>query len=147
MSPSNSASQRDWALLFTAWFIAASAALGSIFFSHVMGFVPCVLCWYQRICLFPLVLVLGAGLFPYDRSAVRYGLVIAVPGWCIALYHNLLYTGIIPKELQPCAQGVPCTEKYIDLFGLFSIPMLSLMGFTILISILIFIYKRGENEV
>ncbi|MCG8563835.1 MAG: disulfide bond formation protein B [Desulfobacterales bacterium] len=146
MSPSNSSESMDWALLFGAWILAAAAAMGSIFFSHVMDFAPCVLCWYQRICLFPLVVVLAVGLFPFDRGVVRYALPLAGIGWCIALYHNLLYAGVIPPALQPCTQGVSCTEKYIELFGVLSIPMLSLIGFSTLIIILI-ILKRRSHEI
>ena len=144
MSQTDSSSQTDWALLFSAWAFSAFAALGSIFFSHVMGFAPCLLCWYQRIFLFPLALILAVGLFPFDRKAARYGLALAIPGWFVALYHNLLYSGIIPQELQPCSSGVSCTEKYIDLFGFITIPMLSLMTFTILIAVLIILIKRGK---
>ena len=68
----------DWALMFLAWLIAASGTLGSLFFSEVMDFAPCVLCWYQRIALYPLVVTLGIGLFPLEKAAVKYSLPIAV---------------------------------------------------------------------
>jgi disulfide bond formation protein DsbB len=61
--PTQTKAERDWNLLFVCWLIASGSALGSLFFSHVMGFAPCVLCWYQRIALFPLVLILPMGLF------------------------------------------------------------------------------------
>jgi disulfide bond formation protein DsbB len=108
-----------------------------------MGFAPCVLCWYQRIFLFPLVIVLAMGLFPFDKSVVKYALPLAVAGWLTAVYHNLLYAGIIPESIQPCSKGVSCTEKYIDLFGFITIPMLSLFSFSIIIALLILIKKRG----
>jgi len=128
---------RAWGLLFAAWAICAVSATGSLFFSHVMGFAPCVLCWYQRICLFPLILIIGRGLFPYDRGVVRYALPLAVAGWLTAAYHNLVYAGIIPESLSPCQQGVSCKEEYIHLFGFLSIPMLSLLAFTAVAGILI----------
>ena len=134
----------NWTVLFIAWVIASASSLGSVFFSYVMGFAPCVLCWYQRIFLFPLVVVLAAGLFPFDRGVVKYSLPLAVGGWITAFYHNLLYSGIIPQTLQPCTRGVSCTEEYIDLFGFITIPMLSLISFTILI-ILLFILKRRTS--
>jgi disulfide bond formation protein DsbB len=62
-------------------------------------------------------------------------------GWLIALYHNLLYTGIIPENIQPCTQGVSCTEEYIELLGFLSIPMLSFLSFTMIL-ILLSILKR-----
>ena len=62
------ATDRDWWLLFAAWSIVTLSTAGSLFFSYVMEFAPCVLCWYQRICLFPLVVILARGLFPFDRG-------------------------------------------------------------------------------
>ena len=132
---------REWMLLFICWLVAAGATIGSLFFSSVMEFAPCVLCWYQRIFLFPLVLLLAVGLFPFDRAAVKYALPLAMAGWLTAFYHNLLYAGIVPEKIQPCSQGVSCTEEYIKLFGVLHIPMLSLLSFTIII-IILFILKR-----
>ena len=115
------------------------ATLGSLFFSEVMALKPCVLCWYQRICLFPLVIILATGLFPFDKRVVTYSLPLAIAGWLTAFYHNLLYSKIIPQDLQPCSQGVSCTEKYIDLFGFITIPMLSLISFSAIITLLFFL--------
>ncbi|MCG8637519.1 MAG: disulfide bond formation protein B [Desulfobacterales bacterium] len=139
---SQQASNTNWTILFSAWVIVSVSALGSIFFSHIMEFAPCVLCWYQRIFLFPLVFILAAGLFPFDKGVVKYSLPLAMAGWLTAFYHNLLYSGIIPRDLQPCSQGVSCTEKYIDLFGFITIPMLSLFSFTAIITLLFLIKRR-----
>ena len=135
----------DWILLFAAWMVALLATAGSLFFSYVMEFAPCVLCWYQRIFLFPLVVVLARGLFPFDRGAVRYGLPLAILGWLVAAYHNLVYAGVVPESLQPCAKGVSCTEEYINLFGLLSIPALSLIAFTTLAGMLIALQRRAPR--
>ena len=116
----------DWLLCFSAWLIVFVSTLGSLFFSYVMEFAPCVLCWYQRICLFPLVLILARGLFPFDPNVGKYALPLAGVGWCLAAYHSLLYAEWIPADMQPCTQGVSCTEVHIELFGLLSIPYLSL---------------------
>jgi disulfide bond formation protein DsbB len=72
--PSIWGSDPDWTLLFLAWLIATASTLGSLFFSYVMELPPCVLCWYQRICLFPLVIIIARGLFPLDRQVIRYAL-------------------------------------------------------------------------
>ncbi len=145
MSQSGQSTHSNWTLLFLCWFLVTSSTLGSIFFSSVMEFAPCVLCWYQRICLFPLVLIIGMGLFPVDKKVVRYALPLAIAGWLIALYHSLLYSGIIPESIQPCSQGVSCTEEYIDLFGFITIPMLSLLSFTTII-ILLLIFQRRMSK-
>ena len=133
----------NWTLLFLCWLLASVSALGSLFFSYVMGFDPCVLCWYQRIFLFPLVIILAVGLFPFDKSVVKYALPLAIAGWLTALYHTLLYAGIIPESIQPCSQGVSCTEEYIDLFGFMTIPMLSLLSFSTIIALLIILTQRN----
>ena len=135
-------SDANWAILFAAWLIACTGTLGSLFFSEVMEFAPCVLCWYQRVFLYPLVITLGIGLFPLDRGAIRYSLPLAAAGWLVALYHTLLYYGVIPEKLQPCRQGVSCTEVYIELLGFISIPMLSLMAFSAIIALLLILKRR-----
>jgi len=129
-------------ILFLCWLVAGVSAMGSLFFSYVMGFAPCVLCWYQRIFLFPLVIILAVGLFPFDKNVVKYALPLAIAGWLTALYHNLLYAGIIPESIQPCSQGVSCTEEYIELFGFLSIPMLSLLSFSTITALLIILSRR-----
>ena len=135
----------NWTILFLCWLLVTVSTLGSLFFSYVVGFAPCVLCWYQRIFLFPLVILLAMGLFPFDKSVVKYALPLAIAGWLTALYHNLLYSGIIPESIQPCSQGVSCTEKYIDLFGFITIPMLSLLSFSTIISLLIYLQRRTSQ--
>jgi disulfide bond formation protein DsbB len=132
----------NWNILFIVWLIAAIGTLGSLFFSEVMEFAPCALCWYQRIFLYPMVITLAIGLFPLDKGAVKYSLPLAIGGWFFALYHNLLYYGIIPENLQPCRQGVSCTEVYINLLGFITIPLLSLMMFTVMIVLLVMLKRR-----
>lgn len=135
----------NWNILFLCWLLSSVSAMGSLFFSYVMEFAPCVLCWYQRIFLFPLVLILAIGLFPFDKKVVKYALPLAIVGWLTAAYHNLLYVGIIPESIQPCSQGVSCTEEYINLLGFLSIPMLSLLSFSTIITLLIILYRRTSK--
>jgi len=135
----------NWNILFLCWLLVSVSALGSLFFSFVMEFAPCVLCWYQRIFLFPLVLILAIGLFPFDKKVVKYALPLAIAGWLTAVYHNLLYAGFIPKSIQPCSQGVSCTEEYINLFGFLSIPVLSLLSFSTIVTLLIILYRRTSK--
>jgi disulfide bond formation protein DsbB len=136
------AGSQGWTLLFLCWLIASIATLGSLFFSDVMGIAPCVLCWYQRIALFPLVLILGAGLLPFDAGVVKYALPLAVAGWLVALYHSLLYWGILPKDIQPCTGGVPCTDRNLELFGFLSIPLMSLLASSAIITLLLILRRR-----
>ena len=142
--PATERLEPEWLLLFVAWLVAAVATAGSLFFSGPLELAPCVLCWYQRICLFPLVVILARGLLPFDRGAVRYGLPLAILGWFVAVYHNLVYAGVVPESLQPCAKGVSCMEEYISLFGLLSIPSLSVIAFTMLVAILFTLQRRAS---
>lgn len=133
-SPAVNATTRSpdstWSLLFGGWLIASASSLGALFFSEVMELPPCVLCWYQRIFMFPLVLLLPLGLFPFDRKIVRYALPLALGGWLIALFHLLLVSGFIPESIRPCTQGVPCTEVQIQWLGFVTIPLLSFVAFS-----------------
>jgi disulfide bond formation protein DsbB len=134
-----------WTLIFVAWLIAAISTLGALFLGEVMHLPPCVLCWYQRICMFPLALILPIGLFPFDRKVVRYALPLAVPGGLVAVFHQLLIVGVIPESIKPCTQGVPCTEKVIEWFGWVTIPLLSISAFSTIIVLLVITHFRGPR--
>lgn len=121
-----------WALVFVAWLVAAMATLGALFMSEIMGFAPCVLCWWQRIFMFPLVLVLALGLFPFDPKVLRYALPLATMGLLVAGFHVLLTMGIIPETLAPCRDGIPCKTLQIEWFGFVTIPLLSFFAFLVL---------------
>ena len=126
-----------WTLIFGAWLIASVSTLGALFFGEVMQLPPCVLCWYQRICMFPLVLILPVGLFPFDRKVIRYALPLAAIGWPFAVFHVLLIAGVIPESIKPCTQGVPCSEKVIEWFGFVTIPLLAVVAFSTIIALLV----------
>lgn len=136
---------RQQTIIFFAWLTAAVATAGSLFFSDVMGFTPCVLCWYQRIFMYPLAIILFIVMQKKDITALRYVSALAYPGWAIAMYHVLLQKKIIPAGASPCVQGVPCDMMYINWFGFITIPVLSLTAFTIIIGALIYM-KRNINE-
>lgn len=135
---------KTWTILFVCWLLVTGATLGSLFFSEVMELPPCSLCWYQRIFMFPLPIVLLMGLFPFDVKVVRYALPLALGGSVIALYHTLLHLGVISKSLVPCQQGVSCSDAQLDLFGFVSIPMLSLLAFLAIVALLV-VLKRWSR--
>jgi disulfide bond formation protein DsbB len=139
------AQDSDWSLVFSCWLIASVAALGSLFFSEVMGHPPCVLCWYQRICMYPLVLILPAGLFPFDTNIVRYALPLSLLGSLIAIFHLLLAAGYIPESVKPCLQGIPCTEVQIVWFGFVTIPLLSALSFLLITALLMLTHLRSSK--
>lgn len=105
--------------------------LGSLYFSEIMLFAPCTLCWYQRVCLYPLLVIFTVALLLEDKFYKKYVYPFLIIGISIALYHNLLYYGFISADLTPCKEGgVSCTSKQLELFGFITIPLLSLLGFT-----------------
>lgn len=134
-----------WNLTFCAWVIASSATLGSLFFSEVMKLPPCVLCWYQRVGLFPLVFIFLAGMFPFDKRVFTYSLPFVLGGWLLALYHNLVFYKVIPESMTPCSEGVSCAEAHLQGLGFVSIPLLSLAAFSVLFVLLIFIRKFSHE--
>ena len=144
ISPDTRVDGNGWMLIFVCWLVAMVATLGSLFLSEVMGLKPCVLCWYQRIFMYPLVVILLVGLFPLDRSLIRYALPLATIGWLFALYHYLLYSDVIPQSLQPCGQDASCTEVNLELFGFITIPMLSILNFSAIILLLLIFRHRSK---
>ncbi len=145
MTNAQTPSDFNWTIMFICWLVASVSSLGSLFFSEIMEFPPCALCWYQRVFMFPLVIIFLVGLFPFDPGTVRFALPLALIGWGFAFFHFLVYSGVIPESVQPCSQGVSCSDTYLDLFGFLTIPLLSLISFSILI-ILLLVLKRRRPE-
>ena len=130
--------------VYLAWAVALTATLGSLYFQYVLRLTPCVLCWYQRIEMYPLVIVLAVAILRKERKIYQYVLPLSIIGMCIALYHYLLYIKIIPDTYAPCTTGVSCTTRLIEWFGFVNIPLLSLIAFTIitLLMIMDYIYEH-----
>lgn len=117
---------------YLAWVVALVATAGSLYFSEVRFFVPCPLCWWQRIFMYPLVVVLGVGVFARDEGVWRYALPLSAIGMATAWYHYLIQR--VPELAPPgvCRGGVPCTVQYIDWFGFITIPFLAGVAFTMI---------------
>jgi disulfide bond formation protein DsbB len=145
MNRTAASTEPAWMLVFACWLIASASTLGALFFSEVMALPPCLLCWYQRIFMFPLVLLLPIGLFPFDAKVVRYGLALALAGALVALFHLLLVAGVIPEPMRPCTQGVPCSEVQIRWLGFVTLPLLSFVAFSTLIALLLAARHRSPR--
>lgn len=130
-------------LIFFCWLVSLIATAGSLFFSEVMEFPPCVLCWYQRIAMYPLVMIFLVGAFRGARETFSFSFPLVVIGWLIAIYHNLLHYEIVPETASPCREGVLCSTVYIEWLGFITIPMLSFLAFTI-IGCLLLVLKRNN---
>ncbi|MCF6207825.1 MAG: disulfide bond formation protein B [Ghiorsea sp.] len=131
-----------WTLIFIAWLIATASTMTSLFFSEIMHLEPCILCWYQRICIFPLVIILLVGLNPLSKEVIRYALPFAAIGLLFTLYHIAFFYGFIPEGLKPCTQGIPCDDDSMVLFGFLPIPLLSLGAFSAIIALLLMAKSR-----
>jgi disulfide bond formation protein DsbB len=131
-----------WTALFLAWLVATLATAGALFLGEVMGMAPCVLCWYQRIAMFPLVAILGVGLLEADARCVRYALPLAGVGLALAIYHCLVFWGVITEALVPCGQGPSCADSKLQVLGWVPIPLLSLIAFAAIAALLWFARER-----
>ena len=138
--------KQRYLLLYMAWLVAVVSTAGSLYFSNVLGFPPCDLCWWQRIFTYPMVFVLFVGLWRKDVSVPYYILPLAIMGSIFALYQNLIYEGIIPEVIKTCSNGVSCTTKYIELFGFISIPMLSLISYIVIILLNVAFLRMGKEH-
>lgn len=123
---------RQYSLYF-AWIASLISTLGSLYFSEIRKFIPCELCWYQRIFMYPLAIILGIATFQNDKKVKKYVLPVAIIGWLISIYHYLIQKvpGFAP--IRPCVSGVPCNMQYINWFGFITIPFLAFTAFTIII--------------
>ena len=132
-------------VLYFAWIVAIMGFLGSLYFSEILGYAPCVLCWYQRILLYPLVILLAIGIGKKDKHISTYVLPFSIGGMLLAFYHELLQTGVIPEGFEKCSFGVSCTTKYIELFHFITIPLMSFLAFSF-ITVCMFIFNKFTKK-
>lgn len=136
------AAERAEMLLIAAWVLALGASLAVLFVGEVLGQTPCNLCWFQRAFMFPLAVILSIAAWRGDPEAWRYALPLAVLGGMIALYHTLLYAGIVPAPIVPCAASGPsCTDDAMLILGM-PLPLLSLLNFAA-IAVLLILFRRS----
>lgn len=115
-------------VLWLAFAVALVSTLGSLYLSEVAGFVPCTLCWYQRIAMYPLALLLGIATVRGDIAVRRYAVPLAGIGALIAAYHVALQR-LPGLPSGSCSLDVPCSAIYVERFGFVTIPVMALIGF------------------
>ena len=120
---------RDDLHLTAAFLIALAATLGALFIGEVLGQMPCTLCWYQRIAMFPLVPILGLSLWRGDGMARLYGLPLALAGLALAAWHSGLYAGILAAPIVPCTESGPSCSGPAQLILGLPIPYMSFVAF------------------
>ena len=123
--------------LWAAFVVSAIATGGSLFFSEIAGFVPCELCWYQRICMYPLSIITLLAAIANDHRIARYLLPLPIVGACISVYHLMVENGVVGQS-NACLVSAPggCATKWINEFGYVTIPTLALTAFVLLIELL-----------
>lgn len=124
--------------ILLAFLVALVSTLGSLYYSEIAGFPPCELCWFQRIFMYPQVVLLGIALWRKEDYVINYSLPLIGIGTIISLYHNWIYYNAQPTNF--CSITSPCTQKLVTVFGYITIPMMALTGF-VLIGLILMIKK------
>ncbi|HEX4926046.1 MAG TPA: disulfide bond formation protein B [Bdellovibrionales bacterium] len=132
-------------LVQMSFLITLAGTAGSLVFSEVLGYPPCTLCWYQRICLYPLIVIYGAAIWTGDAGYKKYAYPLVAIGFLLGVYHNLLYYGIVTQPLVACTKEVSCSAKQLELFGFITIPLLALASFAVLL-VLMWLDKAASSR-
>jgi disulfide bond formation protein DsbB len=135
--------------LYAAWIVSVVATLGSLYFSQIKGFVPCELCWIQRIFMYPLAIILGIAVFYNEIHLKKYVLPLSLIGGAVSFYHYLVQKVPGFAEIKPCVQGVPCNVQYINWFGFVTIPFLALTAFTLISIFMVLLHmnvRKNKNK-
>lgn len=132
-------------LLLVAAVIALVASLGSLYFSEVLMYIPCELCWYQRILMYPLVILLGIAAVKKDAGITTYVLPLSIIGGSISFYHYLVQKVAFFGENSISCGVVPCTGQYINWLGFITIPFLALVGFISITLILFYVRTLSKK--
>lgn len=130
--------------ILIAWLAAIVSTLGSLFFSEVLKFIPCTFCWYQRILMYPLVILLGIAFYHQDDKITRYVLPFSILGILVSGYHYALQKIPALKAFEMCTSGVPCSGQYINWLGFVTIPLLAFIGFTTITLCMLFHRKQPK---
>ena len=126
--------------------VSLIATLGSLYFSEVRGYVPCTLCWYQRILMYPIVLISGVALFQKNARIALTTAVFAIVGGSISLYHYGIQKLSFLSETAPSCGDVSCTGQYINYLGFITIPFLALVAFLLILITSLFMMKWQKES-
>lgn len=130
-------------ILFLSWATSFIATSGSLYFSEILKYEPCTLCWYQRIFMYPLVIILGVAIVKKDYKISIYSLILSIIGSFISTYHYLIQKVPYLSTTSTCGR-IPCTGDYLNWFDFITIPFLCLISF-IIISICSFILFKSNK--
>ncbi|WP_445486515.1 disulfide oxidoreductase [Niallia sp. 03133] len=133
-------------ILFLAWIAAVISMFGSLYFSEIKEFEPCTLCWYQRILMYPFVIILGLAVIRKDYRITFYTMIISAIGGFTSLYHYSLQKFSLLSNSAPSCGRVPCSGEYINWYGFITIPFLALIGFIIIFVCSLIIWKKTKEN-
>ena len=129
--------------IWLAFAVALVATVGSLLYSEAFHYVPCRLCWFQRIAMYPLTIVLLVGAIRRETVVRFYGLPLALIGLAISVYHN--FVQFFPSlEGGSCDPAVPCSARSIEMFGFMDLPFMAGVGFIVIAVLLAFYTKASE---
>jgi disulfide bond formation protein DsbB len=119
---------------------------GSLYFSEIRQYEPCELCWYQRIIMYPFVVLLGIATVKKDYGIAFYTMILSAIGGLISLYHLGIQKLSFLADIAPACGRVPCTSDYINWFGFITIPFLALIAFIIVFVCSFLVWKQTKEE-
>lgn len=129
---------------YIVFVVTLSGTLGSLYFSEVQRLLPCDLCWYQRIMLYPLAIITLVGVMRRDAKFYVYTFPLAFIGAVVALYHYLLQkTNLFPKAVIGCNPDNPCNQIDFEVAGFITIPLLSFCAFLVILVCNYLMHKYG----
>ncbi|WP_018664095.1 disulfide oxidoreductase [Heyndrickxia acidiproducens] len=126
---------------FFAWAVAVVAMCGSLYFSEIRGYEPCELCWYQRILMYPMAILIGISVVRKEYRLSLYTTVLSGIGMFVSLYHYSLQKFSIFSDHSPACGRVPCTAEYINWLGFITIPFLALTAFILIFISSLLVWK------
>lgn len=132
--------------LLLSWLAAVVATLGSLYLSEVLHYIPCTLCWYQRIFMYPLAIILGIAFYRNDKDIYLYTLPLSIIGMIISGYHVLLQKVPYLQQFEMCKTGVPCSKDYLNLLGFITIPLMAFTAFTIITVCLVILLMSRKHH-
>ncbi|MDK8193078.1 disulfide oxidoreductase [Paenibacillus sp. UMB7766-LJ446] len=132
--------------LFYAWIVALVATFGSLYFSEVRGFVPCELCWFQRILMYPLCISLGIASYFNEKSIKKYVLPLTILGMLVSAFHYMKQKLPNFESVAPCKQGIPCSTTHVDWLGFITIPFMAFVAFGLITIFLLLTNKPMKHN-
>ncbi|TWT24256.1 disulfide oxidoreductase [Planomicrobium sp. CPCC 101110] len=139
-------SKRQENVLLSMWVVSLAATMGSLYFSEIRGYIPCELCWIQRIFMYPLVIIIGVAYVQKNVRIAATTMIFAIIGGCISLYHYGIQKLTFLADSAPSCGQVPCTGQYINWLGFITIPFLALIAFTTIAGLSIYLWKTLKEE-